>query len=70
MAKSEQERLAGPISPLPLFPQGTTVKVFMGAGWAKGTVSTSDKDACSVYLSQLRKHTRVKDARNILRTTS
>lgn len=53
---------------MPMYPKGTEVKVYMGAGWAKGTVRTSDRDACSVYLTQLRRTTRVKDARNILRT--
>lgn len=67
MAASEQTRLAGPTSPMPMFPKGTEVKVFMGAGWAKGTVRTSDRDAISVYLTQLRRTTRVKDARNIQR---
>lgn len=68
MAKSEQERLSSPSHPMPMYPKGTEVKVYMGAGWAKGTVRTSDRDACSVYLTQLRRTTRVKDSRNILRT--
>ena len=38
----------------------------MGAGWAKGTVNSSDRDACVVYLTQLRRTTRCKDARNII----
>lgn len=67
MAANEQTRLAGPINPMPMYPKGTEVKVFMGAGWAKGTIRTSERDACSVYLTQLRRTTRVRDARNIQR---
>lgn len=65
MGAAEQKRLRGPRHPLPIFRKGTAVKVYMGAGWAKGTVSHSDRDACVVFLAQLRKTVRVKDARNI-----
>ena len=68
MAKSEQERLQGPIKPLPVFPRGTEVKVYIGAGWAKGKVTDSTRDACTVWLSQQRRTTRCHDARNITRT--
>jgi len=66
MAKSEQERLAGPIKPLPVLRKGTQVKVYIGAGWAKGTVNDSTRDACTVYLTQQRRTTRCHDARNII----
>ena len=66
MGATEQKRLESPRHPLPVFRRDTPVKVFMGAGWAKGTVNTSDRDACVVYLTQLRRTTRVKDARNII----
>lgn len=61
----EQARLEKPRWPLPMFPYGTAVKVFVGAGWAKGTVQNSTKDACTVWLTQARKTTRCCDARNI-----
>jgi len=67
MAKPEQDRLAGRSHPLPVFPRLTQVKVYMGAGWQKGSVEQSDRDGCTVYLSQLRRTTRVRDARNLIR---
>lgn len=67
MAVSEQERLQGPIKPLPVFTRGTAVKVYVGAGWAKGTVNESTRDVCSVWLTQQRRTTRCHDARNIQR---
>ena len=67
MAKSEQERLSGPIKPLPVFPRGTVVKVYIGAGWGKGTVQESSRDSCTIWLSQQRRTTRCHDARNIQR---
>ena len=67
MAASEQERLSGPIKPLPVFPRNTAVKVYVGAGWAKGTVNDSTRDACTVWLTQQRRTTRCHDARNITR---
>ena len=69
MGRAEQERLQKRPHPLPVFPKGTAVKVYMGAGWAKGTVQQSDKDACTVWLPQLRKSTRCRDARNIARSS-
>ena len=65
-AQTEQQRLEMPAHPMPVFRRNQDVKVFMGAGWAKGTVNQSDRGGCTVYLSQLRKTTRVRDARNIL----
>lgn len=61
----EVERLLGPSRPMPVFRKGTEVKVYLGAGWAKGKVSDSTRDACSVWLSQQRRTTRCHDARNI-----
>ena len=52
--------------PLPVFRKQTEVKVFMGAGWLKGVVIDSTKDYCTVYLSQGRRNTTVRDQRNII----
>lgn len=69
MGAAEQKRMQQPALPMPMFPRDTLVKVFMGAGWAKGSVQQSDKDGCSVWLLQLRRTTRCKDARNIQRAS-
>ena len=67
--QTEQERLAGPISPMPALRRGTPVRVYMGAGWEKGFVDHCDRQGCTVRLARRQKSTRVHDARNI-QTTS
>ena len=64
--QTEQQRLVMPAHPLPLLQCGSKVKVFMGSGWAKGTVSRSDLGSCTVLLPQLQRTVRVFDARNII----
>ena len=65
-AQTEQQRLEMPAHPLPVLERNQGVKIFMGAGWAKGTVIRSDSDGCTVRLPQLQKTVRVRDARNIV----
>ena len=65
-AQTEQQRLEMPAHPLPVFERNQDVKIFMGAGWAKGTVSRSDLDGCTVRLPQAQRTVRVRDARNIV----
>jgi hypothetical protein len=55
-----------PAHPLPVLERNQDVKIYMGAGWAKGTVICSDLDGCTVRLPQLQKTVRVRDARNIM----
>ena len=64
--KTEQQRLEMPAYPLPLLKSDSEVKVFMGAGWASGTVTSSDAGSCTVRLPQLQRTVRVFDARNII----
>lgn len=64
-AHKEYERLSKPATPMPVLRRGTEVKVFMGAGWAKGTVESSTRDSCTVYCKQLRRKTTCRDARNL-----
>ena len=64
--QTEQQRLEMPAHPLPVLERNQDVKIYMGAGWAKGTVICSDLDGCTVRLPQLQKTVRVRDARNIL----
>ena len=54
-----------PPHPLPILRKRTEVQVFMGAGWAKGKVTDSNRNRCSVWLSQGQKTVVVSDARNI-----
>ena len=66
MKESEQQRLAKPAHPLPVFRKGTPVSIYMGAGWEKGTVTESTKDRCTVRLSRGASRVRTCfDARNI-----
>jgi hypothetical protein len=65
-ASKEYERLSQPPHPLPILRKGTEVKVFCGAGWQKGKVVSSTRDFCTVYLSQGRRNTTCRDARNII----
>ena len=64
--QTEQQRLEMPAHPLPALERNQDVKIYMGAGWAKGKVIRSDLDSCTVLLPQLQKTVRVRDARNIL----
>ncbi|MGB0873635.1 MAG: hypothetical protein ACPGSE_00130 [Synechococcus sp.] len=63
--KGEQERLSMRPHPLPVFRKGTAVQVFVGAGWAKGSVTDSTRDRCTVWLPQGRRQVTCSDARNI-----
>lgn len=51
--------------PLPVFRKGTSVKVYMGAGWQAGGVVESSRDRCEVTLRQGNKTVIVFDRRNI-----
>ena len=54
-----------PPHPLPIMRKGTTVQVFRGAGWSKGSVIFSQKDKCVVRLYQGDKTVTVYDRRSI-----
>lgn len=62
---SDHERLAGPAFPLPIFRIGTTVQVYLGAGWSTGRVVTSKQDRCQVTLVMGNRTITVFDARAI-----
>jgi len=64
--QTEQQRLEMPAHPLPVLERNQDVKIYMGAGWAKGTVIRSDAGSCTVRLPQLQRTVRVFDARNII----
>lgn len=61
----EQERLSQRRHPLPVWRKDTRVQVYVGAGWAKGFVTESNRDRCTVWLPQGRRQVTCSDARNI-----
>jgi len=63
------ERMYQPPTPMPIFRKGTTVKVFIGAGWGKGKVEYSDKVRCVVFLKIGSRRVTCYDARNIQEDT-
>ncbi len=57
--------------PLPMrsMRKGTNVKVFMGAGWAKGTVVNWASSGITVYLAREKRTVTVRDNRNLKEDT-
>jgi hypothetical protein len=53
--------------PLPMrsMRKGTNVKVFMGAGWSKGSVVNWASSGITVYLAREKRTVTVRDNRNI-----
>lgn len=64
-AYKEALRLEGVIHPIPVRRKGVIVEVFMGCGWAKGRVTSSTRDCCSVFLLKAQRSTTCYDGRNI-----
>ena len=57
--------MSGPIQFQTALRKGTNVKVFMGAGWEKGTVVQWDKSRVTVRLNRGSKTVVCHDARNL-----
>jgi len=57
--------------PLPMrsMRKGTNVKVFMGAGWAKGSVVNWASSGITVYLAREKRTVTVRDNRNLKEDT-
>ena len=64
-AVKKSERMYGPVEFQNALRKGTTVKVFMGAGWEKGTVVEWTKSRVTVRLARGSKTTVCHDARNL-----
>ena len=64
-AAKRSERMSGPIQFQDALRKGTNVKVFMGAGWEKGTVVQWEKTRVSVRLARGNKTVVCRDARNL-----
>lgn len=64
-AAKRSERMSGPIQFQDALRKGTNVKVFMGAGWEKGTVVQWEKSRCTVRLNRGNKTVVCHDARNL-----
>ena len=59
------ERMYGPVTFEKALRKGTAVKVFMGAGWEKGSVVQWEKTRVSVKLARGNKTVVCRDARNL-----
>lgn len=66
---ADHERLAKPSFPMPIFRRGTTVQVYLGAGWSTGHVVSSKQDKCQVTLTMGNRTITVFDARSIRSVT-
>lgn len=64
-AHKDALRLKEEIHPIPTRRKGTLVEVFMGCGWAKGRVTFSSRDSCSVFLLKTQRSTTCYDGRNV-----
>lgn len=64
-AYKEVERLSQPSFPMPRFPEGTKVQVYLGAGFGTGYVVSSYQDRCVVKLVTGNRSITVYDARSI-----
>lgn len=64
-AAKRSERMSGPIQFQDALRKGTNVKVFMGAGWERGTVVQWEKSRVTVRLNRGSKTVVCHDARNL-----
>jgi hypothetical protein len=64
-AFNEFNRLSGPSFPMPMYPEGTKVQVYLGAGFGTGHVVSSYQDRCVVRLVTGNRPVTVHDARSI-----
>ena len=64
-AHKQANRLAGPVRFENALRYGTPVKVFMGAGWEKGSIERWHKDRVLVRLSRGNRSVTCYDARNL-----
>jgi len=61
----KSERMQGPIDFQTALRKGTSVKVFMGAGWEKGSVVDWKKNRVTVQLARGNRNVVCHDARNL-----
>ena len=59
------ERMYGPIQFQQALRKGTNVKVFLGAGWEKGTIVEWSKSRVTVRLNRGNRNVTCHDARNL-----
>lgn len=69
-AYKEYNRLAQPMFPLPIYPRGSKVKVYMGCGWSTAIVMQSQQNSCVVKLSVGNRIITVFDARTIQKASN
>ena len=64
-AKKRSERMLGPVQFQTALRKGQNVKIFMGAGWEKGSVVQWEKSRVTVRLARGGRNTVCHDARNL-----
>lgn len=64
-AYKEFNRLSGASFPMPMYPEGTKVQVYLGTGFSTGHVVSSYQDRCVVRLVTGNRPVTVHDARSI-----
>ena len=64
-ATKSAEWMAQPPLPMRSMRKGTTVKVFCGASWSKGSVVQWTKDGITVWLKREQRNVVVRDNRNL-----
>lgn len=64
-AYKESSRLDAQPQPMKLYPRGSSVKIYLGCGWAVGYVLSSDTTRCCVSLKKERRSVVCVDNRNI-----
>jgi hypothetical protein len=64
-AYKESQRLSGSPFPLRIYPTGTKVRIYMGAGWSAAYVVLSKQDNCVVKMAIGGRMLTVKDNRCI-----
>ena len=61
----KSQRMQGPIQFTQALRKGSPVKVYVGSGWEKGTVTSWQKDRVTVRLNRGNKTVTCYDARNL-----
>lgn len=64
-AHQNETRLLAEPTPMKARRKGEQVEVYMGCGWAKGSVVTSSRERCGVRLAKTQSMTTCYDDRNI-----
>jgi hypothetical protein len=64
-ALKEAARMAASPLPMDAYRRGTRVAVYLGAGWSTGTVESSTRERCVVWLGKAQRRVSCSDNRNV-----